>query len=75
MDFIFVLWRINVVECGVNDAISVSDYFTIHATPAISRSHRPDRVSFLRNIHAIRPEDIEYELDNRLVSFICDVAC
>ena len=41
---------------------SVWDHLTIHVTLAIPRSYRPGRVSFSCNIHAIRPEDLEYEL-------------
>ena len=41
----------------------MSDHLTIHATLAIPRPHRPGRVSVSRNIYAIRPEDIEYELE------------
>ena len=58
----FISSTINVVECGVSDMISVSNHLTIHTTLAIPRSHHPSHVSFLHNIHAIRPEDIEYEL-------------
>jgi len=32
LDLIFVLSSINVIECGVSDAISVSDHLTVHAT-------------------------------------------
>jgi len=59
LDLIFVSSSINVVECGATDAISMS-HLIIHATLAIP--HRPGRVSVSHNIHAIRPEDIEYEL-------------
>jgi len=44
LDLIFASSSINVIECGVSDAISVSDHLTIHATLAIPRPHRSDRV-------------------------------
>ncbi|KYN28168.1 hypothetical protein ALC57_02414, partial [Trachymyrmex cornetzi] len=62
LDLMFVLSSINVFECVVSDAISVSDHLTIYAMLAISRSRRPGRVSLSRNIHAIRPDDIECQL-------------
>ena len=51
------------VEYEVSDAISMSNHLTIHVTLTILRLHRPDHVSVSHNIHAIRPEDIEYELE------------
>lgn len=62
LDLVFVSSSINVHECGVSDAISVSDHLIIYATLAVSRPRRPGRVSLSRNIHAIRPEDTEYQL-------------
>jgi len=52
------------VECGVSDAVGVSDYLTTHATLAIPRPRHSDRIYLSRNIHAIKPEDIEHELIN-----------
>ena len=51
------------IECGISDAISVSDYLTIHVTLAIPQPHRTGRVSVSRNILAVKLEDIEYELE------------
>jgi len=65
LDPIFVIYFVssnfNIVECRVSDAINVSDHLTIYTSySAITSSC--DRVSVSRNIHAIRPEDIELEL-------------
>ena len=44
LDFIFVSSSINVIECEVSNAISVSDHLTVYGTLAILQ-HRPGRVS------------------------------
>jgi len=44
LDFIFVSSSINVIECEVSNAISVSDHLTVYGTLAILQ-HCPGRVS------------------------------
>ena len=74
LDLIFISSSINVIEWR-SQRCNHCEWPFYHTTLAILRSHVLV-MSVSHNIHAIRPEDIEYELRllELLVPFIC-VAC